>query len=195
MEASHPPLGAGAPRSSSPEPGRPSVCLLGPRRCRCPMARKIPGTGIKPGLHVPSAGISHKPEAHLPSAPSHPWAAWHVSPALGPVPRRLAPPTTSTPREADVDLAALVETKVPFRKGVAGGRRLPSSSESSLQSGHGAAACGTQRSRSSLSAVRSPPGGPPPPHTASVCSESQREMKDSLAPCVLKRVHKGNVPP
>lgn len=121
MEASHPPLGAGAPRSSSPEPGRPSVCLLGPRRCRCPMARKIPGTGIKPGLHVPSAGISHKPEAHLPSAPSHPWAAWHVSPALGPVPRRLAPPTTSTPREADFYLAALVETKVPIRKGGGGG--------------------------------------------------------------------------
>ena len=41
------------------------------------MAGNLPGTGIKPGLHIPSAGISHKPEAHLPSAPSHPQAAWH----------------------------------------------------------------------------------------------------------------------
>ena len=36
------------------------------------MAGNLPRTGIKPGLHIPSAGISHKPEAHLPSAPSHP---------------------------------------------------------------------------------------------------------------------------
>lgn len=124
-----------------------------------------------------------------------PEQAAHTSPALRLVPRRLAPPTTSTPREADVYLAALVETKVPFRKGGGRGRPLPSSSGSSLQSGHGAAACGTQRTRSSLSAVRSPPGGPPPLHTASVCGKSQREMKDSLAPCVLKHVHKGKVPP
>ena len=86
------------------------MCLLGPRRCRCPVAGNLPGTGIKPGLHVPSAGSSHKPEAHPPLRPKSPSAAWHARglgsrrhPPARPwdSPARQAPPTPPTQREAD----------------------------------------------------------------------------------------------
>ena len=168
------------------------MCLLGPRRCRCPVAGNLPGTGIKPGLHVPSAGSSHKPEAHPPLRPKSPSAAWHARglgsrrhPPARPwdSPARQAPPTPPTQREADAyqspttgpsnashpkrsrrlsvphdrpqqrlppkEKQTLISQHLCKPKSLRkGGGRLRPPLGSSLQSGQGAAACGTQHTSS-----------------------------------------------
>lgn len=106
-------------------------------------------------------------------------------------PRRQAPPTTSTRREADAYLAAFVETRLPLEK-VGGGAYFLLRNPYSV--GAGLQPVGLSAQGLNCRQLEARPGGPPP-HTASRCGKSQREMNGGFAPRVLTRVDGGVVPP
>lgn len=179
------------------------ACCVPPRskEVQVPCGWSLPGTGIKPGLHVSSAGSSHKPEAHPPLCPKSAPATWHIG-GLGS--RRHAPaqPSGQSPMTGPTNnfhpkrsrrlSCSICGNQTPFRKGGGGGAYFLLRNPYSV--GAGLQPVGLSAQGLNCRQLEARPGGPPP-HTASRCGKSQREMNGGFAPRVLTRVDGGVVPP